>query len=111
MDEQLINKLRDKQNLLQMPDGSEGVAVTMQFKGAVPALPRPERKKWLLQHFSSIGKELAGMPVQIDSVSVSVSGQTIEAICSVDRLADLRAVVEPKGLRVDVVRTIQAASH
>jgi|SRR5882724_1785123 len=111
MDEELIKKLRDQQNLLHMPDGSEGVAVTVQFKGSVPALPRQERKKWLLNHFSSIGKELAGIPLQIDNQSVSISGQTIEAVCAVDHLAELRAVVEPKGHRVDIVRTIQAASH
>ncbi|PWU19764.1 MAG: hypothetical protein C5B50_05760 [Verrucomicrobia bacterium] len=108
MDQKLLEKLRQKQGLVQMPDGSEGVPVTLQFKGEVPAAPRPERKRWLINHFCGLGKQLANFPVMIDPDSVSVSGQTVEAVCPTDRLSEFRAAVEPTGHRVDVLRTMQA---
>ena len=110
MEEHVIQELRKKQSLHPLPQGNEGVMVTLQFKGDVPAKGRPERKQWLVDHFNCVEKSLIDLPVKIDTQSVSVSGQTIEAVCDVNHLADLRAVVEPTGHRVDIMRTVQVVS-
>jgi len=108
MDQHLIEKLRLGQSLKKMQDGSEGVSVTVQFPGKVPAVSRPERKEWLREHFAQLGARLADLPVHLDTASVSVSGQTVEATCSLDCLPKLQQALESNGHKVEIVRTIQA---
>jgi hypothetical protein len=108
MDEHLIEKLRRGESLHKMQDGREGVSVTVQFQGTVPAVSRPERKEWLRQHFAQLGTKLAYLPIRLDPASVSVSGQTVEATCAVDCLPQLQQAVEHGGHKVEIVRTVQA---
>jgi hypothetical protein len=109
MDDHLIDKLRIGESLKKMPDNREGVAVTVQFQGEVPAVSRPERKEWLRNHFAQLGAQLANLCVHLDPASVSVSGQTVEAICSLDCLPKLQHALESAGHKVEIVRTVQAA--
>ena len=111
MDERLLEKLRRDGALRKMRDGRDGVSVTVQFQGNVPAVARPARKEWLHEHFAELGAKLAYLPINFDTSSVSVSGQTVEATCAVDCLPELRQAVEPGGHKVELVRTVQAVPN
>lgn len=108
MEGSIIHKLRQNQQLQRMADGREGVPITVQFKGPVPALPRPERKEWLAQHFGDLKRELADLPIQMDTASISLSGQTVEAICAVDYIEKLRSLCAGGEHDIEIIRTIQA---
>jgi hypothetical protein len=111
MEGNLIQKLRRDGNLHKMQDGREGVSVTVQFQGTVPAVSRPERKEWLREHFAQLGTKLANLPIHLDPATVSVSGQTVEATCAVDCLPQLQRAVESGGHKVEVLRTVQAVPN
>lgn len=103
MDDPAIAKLRRDEGLQTLPDGSEAVPVTLQYQGAMPALSRSERKQWLRERFARLYGEL-----RLDLESVSPSGQTVEALCPVARLREIREKIEANEDRVDIVQTRQA---
>ena len=109
MDEEIIQKLRREGQLTPMPDGQEGVPITLQFKGEVPALQRPERKLWLEGVFTDWQEQQSHLPVQIEAGSVSLSGQTVDAVVATGQLDEVRKAAESSDLHVEIVRTIQAA--
>ena len=107
VDEDRISKLRRDQKLARMPDGSEGVPISLQYKGSVPPLPREERKRWLLDHFAGLENKLSHLGIHLDPKTLSLSGQTVEAVCSVDCVEQVRKAVEPEQHEVTVVRSFQ----
>ena len=103
MDDPAIARLRRDEALQTLPDGSEAVAVTVQYQGPMPALPRGERKQWLRQRFAQLYGDL-----RLDLESVSPSAQTVQALCPVKRLQEIRKKIEANDDRVDIVQTRQA---
>src|SRR4029450_3866892 len=89
MDAKSVDKLRRDQSLRELPDGREGIDVTLQFVGSVPAESRPERKDWLKKRFSK-ANELFDAPLDLKPESLSVSGQSIDATVPVDDFDDIR---------------------
>jgi hypothetical protein len=85
MDAKVVDKLRRNQSLRELPDGREGIDVTLQFVGSVPAESRPERKDWLNKRFSSV-KERFDPHLDLKPDSLSVSGQSIDAIVPLERV-------------------------
>lgn len=110
MHEDVISKLRRAGQLTHMANGREGVPITLQFKGKVPQLQRSERKRWLEDLFKDWTSKHDHLPVEIDAQSVSLSGQTIDAKCSIDHIDDIRQASEIDGLQLEVARVIQAAN-
>ncbi|MFT4101400.1 MAG: hypothetical protein QM674_10255 [Burkholderiaceae bacterium] len=95
-----ITRLRRDGALQKLPDGTESVLVTLQYQGSVPALPRAQRKQWLLERFSG----LYGHEMELVADSVSPSGQTIEGLCAVARIDEARGKVEANNDRLDIVQ-------
>jgi hypothetical protein len=106
MDEDIIKKLRREGQLTPMPDGHEGVPITLHFKGKLPALQRPERKQWLQHFFSEWHATQPHLPLQLDTRSVSLSGQTVIAVGSAEQLDDIRKAAESSDLHVEIVRSM-----
>jgi hypothetical protein len=106
MDRGTLDKLRRNQALRQLPDGREGVDVTVQFVGQVPPSSRAERKTWLQERFSRAREQL-GPSLAIKPESLSVSAQTVEAVVPVSELDDVRKRLSPDEFKVDVSMTRQ----
>lgn len=102
MDAKVIEQLRRNQSLHTLADGREAVDVTLQFTGRVPALSRPERKAWLSARFSRVDQRL-GRRIGVKPGSLSVSGQTIEAVVPVDELDQVEAQLAHDEFRLDVM--------
>ena len=110
MDEDQIEKLRRDQKLPVLPDGSTGVPISVQYRGAVPPLPRAERKRWLLEHFNGLESKLSHLGIHVNPETISVSGQSVEGVCSVDQLDQIRKAAEPEQHAVNIVKSLQVAS-
>ena len=110
MDEDQIERLRRDQKLPVLPDGSAGVPISVQYRGEVPPLPRAERKRWLLEHFNGLEHKLSHLGIHVNPETISVSGQTVEGICSVERLDEIRKEVDSEQHAVNIVRPLHVAS-
>jgi hypothetical protein len=103
MDEATVAKLRRQEALHTLPDGSEAIPVTLQYRGVVPPLPRQERKQWLRERFARLYGDL-----RLNLETISPSAQTVDALFPVARFREIREQVEANEDRVDVVKTRQA---
>jgi hypothetical protein len=99
MDAKVVDKLRRDQSLHELPDGREGIDVTLQFVGSVPAESRPERKDWLKKCFSNV-KERLDSRLDLKPESLSVSGQSIDAVVPVEEFDDIREKLSQEGVRL-----------
>jgi len=99
-----IQKLRQDGLLKAMAGGQLGVPISVQYLGNIPALARPARKDWLLNHFQSLGVEMVHLPFSLDTNSISVSGQTVDALCDADEFEHVRDVLEAGEHRVTIQR-------
>ena len=106
MDAKVVKRLRRNQSLRELPDGREGVDVTLQFMGSVPAESRPERKVWLKNCFSEV-KERLDARLDLKPESLSVSGQSIDATVPVDEFDDIREKLSQEGVRVAVLQMVK----
>ena len=106
MDAKVVDKLRRDQSLRELPDGREGVDVTLQFVGSVPVESRPARRHWLEQCFSSV-KERFDAHLDLKPESLSVSAQSIDATVPVDEFDDIRDRLAEEGVRLAVTPTVK----
>jgi hypothetical protein len=102
MEDELIRRLRRNQNLQTLPDGREAVDVTVQFLGEVPEVPRPERKRWLRDHFDRVVEQVPADKLAVQPDSISVSAQTIKALVPVNELDAVQATLADSNHRLDI---------
>lgn len=110
MDARLIEKLRRDQSLRELPDGREGIDVTLQFVGAVPAAPRPQRKAWLRGRFIDLQRQVHDC-LDLKPESLSVAAQSIEATVPVDTFDEICERLSHEDVRVAVVRSVQVVDQ
>jgi hypothetical protein len=106
VDPRIIDKLRRDQSLRQLPDGRQGVDVTLQHVGSVPAESRPERKDWLSKRFSSLNTQFDAR-LHLKPESLSISGQSIDATVPVDDVDDLQEKLSRQGVRLAITRMVK----
>jgi hypothetical protein len=99
VDDSTIATLRRQQELKILPNGTEAVPATLQYRGSVPALPRAHRKAWLRERFANLYGDLP-----LDLESVSPTGQTVEVLLPLDKIEELRAKIDANDDRLDIIR-------
>lgn len=102
-----IAKLRRDSALRSLADGRQAVAITFQFQGDLPKLPRPERKKWLQERAKQLYGVDKGKGLCLHLETVSPSAQTVEALCPVEYLPAIQKKAQRNNDRVDVQRIQQ----
>jgi hypothetical protein len=110
MDRSLLEKLRRNQSLRTMSDGREGVAVTVQYVGDPPRATRGERRNWLQDLFAQLSDRL-GSGLEITPDSLSLSGQTVEAVVPVAELDALSDRLSGEQFRLDVSQSRQVVDR
>jgi hypothetical protein len=91
--------------LEQLPDGSDGVRVYLQYRPRLDPGSRAERREALHSAFEEL---TADKPhVMLDPKSLSVSGQSIEATVPLERFDEVERELADSGLGVNVVRDYQ----
>ncbi len=113
MEPPIIDKLRRDEALKILSDGREGVDVTLEYPGHVPASTRGERKAWLCAHFEGLLADLhkSGIVVAGKSLAdeISTTGQSLRAVVPVEGLADLKRRLEGTKHKVEIAASHQAA--
>ncbi len=102
MDSVKIQKFRRAQALQRLSDGRDGVEVTIQFQGEVPGVARPDRRLWIEGKIASVVDRVAKHNALIKPDSVSVSGQTVEAVIPVSELETVQKALSEENCRVDI---------
>lgn len=101
MDDYKIQKLRNLGAISSLPTGKEGVRVSLQYKPRLDEPSRGARRDILHREFEKIAAECAQEGTQVDLGSLSVSGQTVEAVLPVEAYDRLVNDLEQKDVRVD----------
>lgn len=99
MERAVLEKLRRGGAVVPMQSG-EAVRVTLQVPD-IPSVPRNERRELLLRLFQELQDELAGDGVVVDTASMSVSGQTAEALIPLGTYDHVLAAAAGRDVRVD----------
>jgi len=103
MDEHTIKKLRNLGALSRLPTGEEGVRVSLQYKPRLEEPSRSVRRDILHREFQKIASEGVPEGSSVDLESLSVSGQTVEAVLPVQHYDRLVNDLEQREVRVDTI--------
>lgn len=103
MDKDLIRKLRDLGALSRTSKGEEGVRVSLQYKPRLEEPSRSARREILQRAFRKVASEVLARGLECDLKSLSVSGQTVQAVLPVRDYESLVDELEQKDIRVDAL--------
>ena len=102
-DQNDLEKLRRLGLVRTMPDGTEAVRITAQYRGA-PA--SPDRHAWRVEMEAwqdVLSGKLANFGAEIVPNSLSLSAQTVEAVVPTLRLDEVAKNLNNEDVRVDLV--------
>lgn len=103
MDEHLVQRLRDLGAISRLETGQEGVHVSLQYKPRLEDPSRSARRDILQREFQKIATEVVPEGAEVRLESLSISGQTVEAVLPLgdyDRVVD---DLEQREVRVDAL--------
>ena len=94
---------------LVVPDssGRDAVRVYLQYMPDIGGASRTERRTALRDRFDSLAGNRAGDEVELDPKSLSVSGQTIEALVPVDRFDEVASELAGDDVNVALVESFK----
>jgi hypothetical protein len=98
-----LDKLRRLGLTEKTPSGEEAVRVTAQHRKPLIDHSRQERRDILETWQEEIGQTLARYGGEIVPDSLSVLGQTVEAIVPVEKLATIETDLTKGDVRIDVI--------
>ena len=102
MDAKVLDKLYKIGAVERLPDGQDGVRVSLQYRGPMTNPSRSHRRDLLKQTFEDIARSIASEGAEVDLDSVSVSGQTVEAILPVAKYDDIESKLLEQNILVDL---------
>lgn len=107
MDLKLLKKLRQLGAIEHLDAGADGVRVSLQCRLKLTEQSRIRRRDVLKSEFERIADDLSKEGVKVDLDSISVSGQTVEAVLPLDKYDDLTDKLSKQDVRVDPLTTEQ----
>lgn len=107
MDIKLLNKLRQLGAIEHTDAGADGVRVSLQYRSRLTDSSRARRRDILKNEFERIAHDLVSEGVKVDLESMSISGQTVEAVLPVDKYDHLTDELNKQNVRVDPLTTEQ----
>lgn len=107
MDPKVLDNLYKLGAVDRLPNGQDGVRVSLQYRSRLTSGSRSSRRDLLKQTFEDIAKDIVSDGAEVDLNSLSVSGQTVEAILPVDQYDDITDKLNQQNIRVDLVQERQ----
>lgn len=101
MDERAKQKLIDRGLLATTPSGLPAVRVSLQYRPRFHERSRSRRRELLADAFDRIASWLEPRGAEVDLDTLSVSGQTVEALLPVDDYDELAGELERAQIRID----------
>ena len=103
MDAKVLDKLYKLGAVERLPTGEDGVRVSLQYQSKFTEPSRSHRRNALQTTFENISKAIHSEGAQIDMKSLSVSGQTVEAVLPIDKYDNIAAKLNEQDVRVDLL--------
>lgn len=103
MNQHLVEKVIKQGGLERLHTGANGVRVSLQYEPRLLTPSFPDRKLELKREFERIAQSLNQRGAELDLDSISVSGQTVEALLPIDQLAEIEEDLSDRNIRVDLV--------
>ncbi len=103
MKDSLKRKLSQLDLLEALPSGETGVRVTLQHTPRLTESSRADRRAFLDRRLSQIAKRLAATGCRVEIESLSVSGQTVEAVIPIDQYDEIEDQMKDEQIRLDVL--------
>ena len=91
----------------KLADGRDGVRVSLMWKTTLPATSRSARRNILQQKFAEVANDIRSDGAEVDLGSLSISGQTVEAIFPVDNYDYITDKLKKQDIRVDLLTSEQ----
>lgn len=107
MDVKMLKKLRQLGAIEHLDAGTDGVRVSLQYRSRLTDPSRARRRDILKSQFERIAHDLVSEGAKVDLDSMSISGQTVEAVLPVDKYDDLTNELSKQDVRVDPLTTEQ----
>jgi hypothetical protein len=100
MDEDL-EQLASQGLVAKMASGKDGLRVSLQYQPRLSSKSLDERRQVLEREFAARTQDPL---VEVDQDSLSVTGQSVEALVAANDYEDVRRSLEASDLRVDLAR-------
>lgn len=103
MDRQELDKLRRLGLTETTTLGAKGVRISAQHQRSLPATTRPDRRKTLQAWAEGLNARVAGYGGEVVPGSLSIAGQTVEAIVPIDSIEVIEHDLAKEDIRIDLV--------
>lgn len=107
MDSKVLEKLYKLGAIDKLANGRDGVRVSLMWKTTLPAASRSTRRSMLRQKFENVANDIRAYGAEVDLDSVSISGQTVEAILPIDKYDEISDKLKKEDIRVDLLTSEQ----
>lgn len=87
--------------LKDLGGGRVGVPVSLQYESRLDDPSRTTRRDVLRRRFEQIEQQLASVGAKLDLGSISVSGQTVDAVLPADSIDKIELSLRAQHVRVD----------
>lgn len=103
MDTRELDKLRRLGLTEKTSSGAEGVRISAQHQRSLAGETRLDRRRTLQTWADDLNEKVAHHGGEIVPGSLSVAGQTVEAVVPVDTFEAIQSGLTKEGVRVDLV--------
>jgi len=107
MDSKLLERLYKLGAVNQLANGQDGVKVSLMWNSTLSQTSRSARRNLLQQKFESAANDILPDGAEVDLSSISVSGQTVEAVFPIDNFDQITDKLKQQSIRVDVLTNEQ----
>ena len=102
-----LDELEQSGAVETLPSGGKGVRVTLQLPSGFQLLPRGDRRERLKTEFRRILQSVPVLMGTADVETISLWGETVEAVVPVEVYDDVLDQLDRQGVRVDPVVDVQ----
>lgn len=103
MDRRELDRLRRLGLTEKTSSGAEGVRISAQHQRTIAGETRPDRRKALQTWADDLNEKVAHHGGEVVPDSLSVAGQTVEAIVPIDTFEAVQSDLTNEGVRIDLV--------
>lgn len=105
-----LSKLAQRDQLAQLSSGRPGVPATLQLQQRQSSSTMDARRNTLREQFAKAAPAVERLGGEVNLNSLSITGQTVEAILPVDQYDQIETSLRSQEIRVDLLINRQVIS-
>lgn len=99
----MLEKLYKLGAIKQLGTGTDGIRVSLQYEPRITEPSRSERRSILHDEFQRVAESINKKGAEVDLNSISVSGQTVEAVLPISEYDEILDDLSTRGIRMDLL--------